>query len=753
MPGATPFFEVLAWAAVLVTALLAVLVWLRRPPPQLWPGLFWYYAAAALYTFGSNVGNLGLTIDTIPEVRRLSIALTYAGIMTIPPLYWLVTLGCAEWMGYPVRWARGIGRYGPFVVPAVFWPAMVTNPWHGLFTEPRPSGFDVYLPLWYVYAGAAYVVTLGSIVLLSWLRWRTRHTPRAGQVTVLLVAMLVPWVVNMLTLSGIITLTVPNPTVIAISVTGVLFAVAIYRQRLFALSKVTLQQLVDQDVDAVVALNEHGRLHYANAVAREMVGADMLGPEDDVLAALAPRLSLESTPEAPLDRAALLARLAEPAPSSRGHLFRFAHDSCPWVRIASITARDGRGRVQGYGLRVRDVTEQRRHEKEEREMQVRLQETHRLESLAKMAGGVAHDFNNLLMGVLGNAELALKEADPTAPIADRLHGIRVASERAAALTAQMLAYTGRKPFTPEQVDLMQLVSQMRDLHHTLVSTPVQMEYELAPVPIVWGDATQLHQIITALCINAGEALEEDGGTITFRTGTQHLTPADLPALAISADITPGSYAFVEVQDTGCGMDAEHAQRVFDPFFSTKFTGRGLGLAAVHGIARAHRGTIRVTTAPGQGTTFTLLLPAAETRDTPTPAPEAPVENLHGTGTVLVVDDDPSVRDIAAGFLEHLGFTVLEACDGKEGVDLYAERADEITAILLDLTMPKMMGDRAYAELRRLHDDVPIIIMSGYPAAAVSEQFAQDACARFLAKPFRAQTLTQTLRSLVPLDTL
>ena len=235
----------------------------------------------------------------------------------------------------------------------------------------------------------------------------------------------------------------------------------------------------------------------------------------------------------------------------------------------------------------------------------------------------------------------------------------------------------------------------------------------------------------------------------MRTGTRELTKDDLASLTATNDTTPGTYAYLEISDTGPGIDPDTLQRIFDPFFTTKFTGRGLGLAAVHGIVRGHKGALSVESRPGAGATFTVFFPVAVTTSAPITPLKTTSADWRSSGTVLVVDDDEDIRDIATDFLEHLGFRVLTACDGREGLDRFKDHAADITAILLDLTMPVMRGDEAYEELRERDANVPIIIMSGYTEREMPSAFEQDTHARFLGKPFRRQALTDTLQELVP----
>ena len=860
---------VLSWAAVLSSAVLLTLVCVRRPPPLLWPSLPLAYGASFLWA----LGGMCRTIVTTPDALWFWRTVQYTGVIFLSLTWWWFSLGFAAWQGHPITWAGRLVRRGPLVVSAMMWVAMITNPWHGLFLSTHGRFSNEFRPLWLIHMANGYLLLAGCMILLAWLWWRVRGTAQVHQVNILLVGSTCPMVANVLYVADIVDFGL-DPTVFAITVSGIVFFVGIYWHRLFSLSRVTLQNLVDREADAVITLNEQARLRYANAAAHALLHPDPLGPEADVLAALAPRLSMEDTPHTPLTRDTLLALLLEPAASAHGHLFRFAHDTCTWVRIGAVSIVDRRGLLQGQSLRIqdvtaqetdrralaesearyrllfeeatdiivtldnrgciadanpaaanfagyaveeilgrpfmdfvtpdsreavaevfakhlrgetapvtevgmrakdgqqlylsvasrprmeagrvvaieaigRDITEQRRVAQEERDAFAMHEERRRLESLGMMAGGVAHDFNNLMVGMLGNAELAMMDLDEQSPIHQRMQHIRDSAERAARLTAQMLAYAGKHQITPQAVDLAQLVRQMRPLLRTLVPAGANLEYAIVPVPMVTGDPTQLHQVITALCANAGEALgDASAGTVTVRTGTRDLTAADLPSPVADDGTAPGTYTFVEVTDTGCGMDAETVARIFDPFFSTKFTGRGLGLAAVHGIVRAHGGVIRVDSTLGEGATVVLLLPVADAVAPTRQTAMVPAADWRGGGTVLVIDDEEDVRDIATTLLERLGFTVRTACDGQEGVDVFAEHPQDIAAVLLDFTMPNMMGDEVYALVRQLRADVPIVISSGYTAAEIPVPFQDDAHAYFLPKPYRAQTLAHTLQTLL-----
>jgi CheY-like chemotaxis protein len=255
------------------------------------------------------------------------------------------------------------------------------------------------------------------------------------------------------------------------------------------------------------------------------------------------------------------------------------------------------------------------------------------------------------------------------------------------------------------------------------------------VPTVEADETQLRQIVMNLITNASDAIGARSGYITVRTGAQYADRQFLRSAYIDDELPAGLYAFVEVTDTGVGMSEETMARIFDPFFTTKFTGRGLGLAATLGIVRGHRGTIKVESTPGEGTTFRVLLPcspAAVSGAAATGAAAPP----RGTGTLLLVDDDPTVRQVARTMLERRGFTVLLAEDGREALELFRRDHDRITLVMLDLTMPHMGGDEAFRRMREIRPDVTGILMSGYSGHELERRFAESGLAGFVQKPFR-----------------
>jgi len=405
--------------------------------------------------------------------------------------------------------------------------------------------------------------------------------------------------------------------------------------------------------------------------------------------------------------------------------------------------KDGQGLVIGFVSVQRDVTTEK-HDREQ------LEHTQRLESLGVLAGGIAHDFNNLLTAILGNAALAKMRLDPASPAIDMMTNVEKASERAAALCKQMLAYSGRGKFVVQKINLTNMIDDMVSLLNVSISKNVVMRLDLSQqLPDIEADAAQMQQIIMNLVINASEAIENKSGIITIHTGAVEVDDAYLQSIILKDQIQPGRFVTMEVSDTGCGMDEATQKRIFDPFFTTKFTGRGLGMSAILGIVRGHQGAIKVYSEQGQGTTFKVLFPCAaldgnrhEDRET------SPVEVTEGHGMVLIVDDEETIRVTAAAMLEDIGFTTLAAADGVEGVAMVKQHHAEISAVLLDMTMPKMGGEDAFREMRKIDPKVRVVLSSGYNEQDATSHFAGKGLAGFIQKPYAPQLLQSTMVEIV-----
>ena len=393
-----------------------------------------------------------------------------------------------------------------------------------------------------------------------------------------------------------------------------------------------------------------------------------------------------------------------------------------------------------------DLTERKTAEQELRTLELQMQQAQKLESLGILAGGIAHDFNNILMSIMGNADLALMRINKESPAVENLHKIEQASARAADLAKQMLAYSGKGKFVVENIDLNTLLKEM--LHMLEVSISKKAVLRLnphTPLPAVEADATQIRQIIMNLVINASEAIGEKSGFIAITTGCLDCDRNYLNDVWLNDNISEGLYVYLEIADTGCGMNKETLAKLFDPFFTTKFTGRGLGMAAVLGIVRGHKGAIKVYSEPNRGTSFKILLPASSK-----PA-EIFNETSHhgdwkGEGTVLLIDDEETVRSIGSEMLKELGFTVITADDGREGVAAFRNNPD-IIFIIMDLTMPHMDGEQCFRELRRIKPDVRVIMSSGYSEHEVTQKFAGKGLAGFIQKPYKLSLLREAIQKI------
>jgi CheY-like chemotaxis protein len=366
-----------------------------------------------------------------------------------------------------------------------------------------------------------------------------------------------------------------------------------------------------------------------------------------------------------------------------------------------------------------------------------------------LAGGIAHDFNNLLVSILGNADLAYDDLPPNSPVRPLVAEILETSRQAAGLTNQMLAYSGKGHFVVAPLDVNALLGGMRSLLASSVSRKVHLEHELADdLPAIMGDDSQFRQIVMNLVINASEACGEEPGKVMVRTRRTDCDRAFFRQSPEDRELPEGHYVSFEVSDTGCGMDEETKARVFDPFFTTKPQGRGLGMAAVQGIIRGHKGAIRVESEPGVGTTFRVLFPALDQKVEASEAEATPADGWRCEGTVLVVDDVDGVRSFVSSVLERLGLTALTASDGVEATALFKERHAEIDCVLLDLKMPNMGGEETFAELRKVSPDVPVILSSGYSEKESIRQFAGKGLAGFIQKPYRLAKLRETLREVL-----
>jgi len=384
---------------------------------------------------------------------------------------------------------------------------------------------------------------------------------------------------------------------------------------------------------------------------------------------------------------------------------------------------------------------------ERQAIQKQLLQAQKLEGLGVMAGGIAHDFNNLLTPILGNASILQARLPQSDPSQQALAEVIMASDRAAMLTQQLLAYAGKASLQTVPIDLSEHVREIAELLRASMPKKVELILDLDDdLPIVDADPSQLQQLVMNLVINGAEACEQQPGSVRMRTSTREVGLRGQTVAGSTAEMKPGTYVYLEVRDDGAGMEPEVQEQIFDPFFSTKFTGRGLGLAAALGIVRSHKGSISVSSEPGKGSVFQVLLPA--TTGQPARREDDTSEEPMGEGLVLVVDDEPMVLQFAKVALEQFGYQVATADGGSAAVDFFQDHGEEIVCVLLDMTMPDMDGRETFEKLRSVRADVLVVLSSGYSEISATEQFGDTGPAGFIQKPYTIRRLGQKIREVI-----
>jgi PAS domain S-box-containing protein len=414
---------------------------------------------------------------------------------------------------------------------------------------------------------------------------------------------------------------------------------------------------------------------------------------------------------------------------------------------------DKNGKAAGIFGISRDITELKNIEAERLEMERRLLHSQKLESLGVLAGGIAHDFNNLLAVILGNLDLTQLKIPPDSPAHRNIKGALNACQRAEKLIGQMLDYAGKGLFLLRDTNLNDIVHENAALFRSSIARNIELTIstalDLFPIK---ADHEQIQQVIMNLIINAAEAIDTGHGIITISTGLLDCDDGYLSRSRVEEKPPPGRFVYLEVSDTGCGMDEETQMRLFEPFYTTKFMGRGLGMSAVLGIVRVHGGAILMESEAGRGTIFRVLFPAiggADAQQRMITAPSAE-SGMFGaiSGKILVVDDENDVRNLCMEIVEYLGFQAIGAADGNEALQIFREHACEIDLVILDMTMPNMDGVNAFHGLRRIRPDVKVIISSGYSEKDVSSHFTGDRPSEFIQKPFKVEELQTEIRRLM-----
>lgn len=513
-------------------------------------------------------------------------------------------------------------------------------------------------------------------------------------------------------------------------------------ERYRLLSESMLQGVVYQAADGTITMMNRAAEHILGKSREQFLGSSSVKEEHDTI-----REDGEIFPG--MEHPAMQAlRSGKPVGTVIMGVFNPKLNEYRWLSIGAVPVfSHGESSPSEVFTVFEDITDLKKNEREKLILEQQLQQAQKLESLGVLAGGIAHDFNNILAVILGYCGLTKINFETAGK---NITHIENAVERAAALCRQMLAYAGKASLTQTQVVLWALVDDVISMLKATISRNVVINTQFSSdIPSITGDASQLRQIVMNLIINASEAIGEAQGVINVIVSKIAIKTGQSAKDHLGKAIPVGWYACLEVSDSGCGMDEETKRRIFEPFYSTKFTGRGLGMSAVLGIIAAHKGSLQLVSEPRQGTTFKVYLPVqcSEAIDDESPRFINSSRWLC-SGTILLVEDEEEVMLIARAMLQALGFTVIEASNGREAIDLYEKNADAISLVMTDVGMPVMDGYALLHELKKIDPAIPIIITSGYGDMEVISRIPRSEIAGFISKPYRFDKLRELLKGIV-----
>ena len=508
-------------------------------------------------------------------------------------------------------------------------------------------------------------------------------------------------------------------------------------------SEARYRTLLQSSMNAV-GVHQNGRWIYVNPACMKLLGAksleDMIGkPVIDFVHPDYRTMALERIEE--------MQRNKKPVPMVEERFVRLDGESFPAEVSAAPIVFDGE---EAFMITARDISELKKYEKEQKEMQYQLEHVQRLESLGVLTGGIAHDFNNLLTAIAGNAELLRLEVEGIEAAQLYMDHIDDSCNHAADLCKQMLAYAGKGQYEIDSIALNDLVKSISRLMRASVSSSIRLGVHLDEnLPVIEGDVSQVKQVILNFIVNSADAIGEQHGQIKISTFRRVLNRKKLGVLYNGTHMDEGEYVVLEVKDTGCGMSESLQKKIFDPFVTTKTTGSGLGLSAVLGIVKAHHGGLEVRSEENKGTVFRVFFPISGfTKTTSIAIETGEIGAWDGAGLILVVDDDATVRDVVASFAEKLNFDVLHAEDGRSGVDMFRQYHHKLKAVMMDMTMPILGGLDAMREMRGIDAHVPIVMMSGYAESEALSLDSGEQADGFVQKPFRFKVVKQALYQVI-----
>ncbi|MCB9155948.1 MAG: response regulator [Caldilineaceae bacterium] len=733
------FIVLLLFLGSSLCVLLSWLAWRRRN--EVGAPLFMVLMfACGIWSFGYG---MELFADTI-VVKRVWYDVSYWGIALIAP----------AWLGFMMQISGHAQRLPRFLIPLLFVESALlivlnyTNDWHGWLW----SGFWIWN--WYglpflmanravgflIHTAYAYVLLIIGFVFYGIYLLRS---PKIAvlQIGILLLGVLLPFAANILDVLQMPVLGPINLTPIALTTVGAGAGWFVFRFRISDLLFVVGSTVFQQMQDGVLVLDLERSVRNLNPAALQLLGRTEAELNNRHVVTVLPwadaffeRLPTPAARE-PADQ--------QPSPMWRCELM--SGGAVQYIELTVTPLYNPRGRLQGELVVLHDVTGQQH-------MEEALRHAHRMEGVGLLAGGIAHDFNNLLTSIMGQNALALHHLPPDASARKNIEKSMLSAKRAADLTRQLLAYAGKGQLMVEPLDLNEAILENVALMESAVPKKIDFSLSLADtLPTIQADRGHIQSIVMNLVLNAVEAIGDAAGNITIKTLARKMPRTAFESFMQAEKLTPGTYVCLSVQDSGRGMDAETINLIFDPFFSTKSGGRGLGLSTTLGIVHSHSGSMRVRSSPGSGAVFELILPVRESElpfvtlkhegaDTPHVEPLA--------GAVLVIDDEEAVREALEDLLASFGLQVELARDGLEGLRCYDAGKGAFDLVMLDMSMPVMDGMETYRHLRGRSPQLPILLMSGYSDAIQSGKQERDAHTLFIHKPYTTDKLRSAITELM-----
>lgn len=757
-----------AFTVALLCSLCAYTI-VQKPPPPLRPILLLALLMPALFATGDT-----LTYFVNPSSpgwhMAFANAIQYTGLIFVPPTWFTLIVCFAESNNRPFSWSNSRWLQLPNIVAGLLWLGMITNPMHNQFLNIRPGHEHEATWLWLCHAFWGYLVSFAGVAACVSLALRT--TIRSIRHRIYFVLM-TPLFTALTSLAYVVSLSnFPfDPTPLACGLSAVLFMAGSYRTGVFALSPLTLTSIISRQPSGVITIDHEGYVATWNPAAQQIFGTSIDRIDTPLYEWLADRITESGSQRSrKLTAASLKEQLVMSATAASGvpKLFKLTTtQGTRWVCLELTKLSDWRASAVSHSLQIEDHTELYSEQTQRMALIQKISTTQKDEGLTVLAGGVAHDFNNVLMTIRGNLELIQLDSDIGASTQRRLSTIGSAVDHAARLTQQLVAYSGKPSTERVRVCLKDLIEDTAELISALfASKGARLELDLTEGLWIDADRSQLEQVVMNLAINAAESLDLDlavltsdasgptsrstqplnfrSNSVTIRTG--HVVRGKKAQKEHRDTETPATQnqCFLEVIDSGCGIELDSLEHIFDPFFTTKATGSGLGLAAVKGIVGAHNGSIEVVSDPRAGSCFRLIFPTStktHSRDQPY-SESAFTRKSH----VIVIDDEPTVLKVTSDLLARTGCNVVTAVEGKTAIDLVKASIEDFTAAVIDVRMPGMDGFTLADELRKINPNLALIMVSGHHDKIYKKETQGMTGIRLVAKPFSIEQLQIALKS-------